>query len=179
MTVYITPRLLNYHSFNAFGIVIKALGILLCNCCVSFIDLIMWFVQRLFNDCSTTVQRLINDWSTTDQRLINGWHWWLWSSRFLFYCALSRSPPDIPVVISKNNYWSWFVRMPSECCAFIESGYSRASVWLFKKDWNLLFSILAWYLSDYLNIGNSVSYQSIWGHLCQGKSFAFDSFLTL
>ena len=111
MTVYITPRLLNYHSFNAFGIAIKALGILLCNCCISFIDLIMLFVQRL----------------------INYWHWWLWSSRFLFYCALSRSPPDIPVVISKNDYWSWFVRMPSECCAFIESGYSRASVWLFNK----------------------------------------------
>ena len=77
----ITLRLLNYRSFNAFGIACQALGILLCNGCIGFIDPIMWFVQFL----------------------INGWYWWLRPSRFLLCCVLSRSPFDISVVISERS----------------------------------------------------------------------------
>ena len=79
--VYIMPRLLNDHSINSFGIDFKFFGIMICNRCICFIDLIIWFVQCL----------------------INFWHWWLGSSRFILCCALSRSPPDFPVVISKRS----------------------------------------------------------------------------
>ena len=94
----ITPRFLKYRSFNCFGIACKALGILLCNRCICCIDLIMWFVQCLINGC----------------------HPRLGPSHCLLCCALSRSPPDIPVVIFETS-------------VFLESSQFRASVWLLNK----------------------------------------------
>ena len=146
-----------YHSINSFGIAFKFLGIMIWNRCIGFIDLIIWFLQCLINGC----------------------YWWLGPSRCLLCCALSRSPPDISVVISEMTIAHGLPGCLLSLGHFLKAVCPGREVEYSPKGWDLQFFVLVWYSSDSLNLGNSESRQFILGCSCQGMCFAFDACLTL